>query len=135
VLDVFCGTGAFGLEALSRGAAKAVFIDSAREALGAARHNASRMGALSQCEFLQANATQLPKARQGFELVFLDPPYHQKLLPPALSGLHAGGWLAQDAIVIIEHDEAETTVLPDGFHCVDMRRYGRAVVELIKRKS
>lgn len=132
VLDVCCGTGAFGLEALSRGAAHVTFIDQSREALACAKHNVTRANELEACDFVQAGAGQLPKARRVYDVVFLDPPYHQKLLPAALESLKTGGWLAPDAVLVIEHDESETVVLPPPFACVDSRRYGRAMVELIK---
>ncbi|MCE2927664.1 MAG: 16S rRNA (guanine(966)-N(2))-methyltransferase RsmD [Rickettsiales bacterium] len=132
VLDVCCGTGAFGLEALSRGAAKVTFIDQSREALACAKHNVTRAGELEACDFVQANLSQLPKARREYDVIFIDPPYQQKLLPVALESLRAGGWIAPDAVLVIEHDESETVILPPAFTCVDSRRYGRAMVELIK---
>ena len=132
VLDVCCGTGAFGLEALSRGAQLVTFVDQSREALACAKHNIQRAGELESSEFLQAGASQLPKARRGYDVIFIDPPYHQKLLPAVLASLKSGGWIAPDAVIVIEHDESETVVLPEAFSCVDSRRYGRAMVELIK---
>lgn len=132
VLDVFCGTGAFGLEALSRGAAKVTFIDLSREALAIAKNNASRMNEVENCHFFQADASKLPKARQQFPLVFLDPPYFGNLIPPALTSLAQGGWLSPESIVIIEHDEKENVVIPESFTTLDSRRYGRAVITLLK---
>jgi 16S rRNA (guanine966-N2)-methyltransferase len=132
VLDVFCGTGAFGLEALSRGAAHVTFVDQAREALATARHNAERIRESEHVDFIQASATQLPPARQPYDLVFLDPPYYSKLLPPTLKSLHEKGWIARDGILVIEHDEKESVVIPTEFVRVDERRYGRAVIELLK---
>jgi len=132
VLDVYCGTGAFGLEALSRGAAHVTFIDQAREAIATARYNIGRIHEEDHADFIQANATQLSKARKPYDLVFLDPPYHKKLLPPTLVSLHAGGWVAEDGIVVIEHDEKEAVEIPESFIKVDERRYGRAVLELLK---
>jgi 16S rRNA (guanine966-N2)-methyltransferase len=132
VLDLFCGTGAFGLEALSRGAAHVTFIDQSREAIATARHNAQRIGEEAQVDFVLANATRLSKARAPFDLIFLDPPYFSKLIPPTLESLHGGGWLAQDGTVVIEHDAKEVIPLPESFTKVDERKYGRAVVELLK---
>ena len=132
VLDAFCGTGAFGLEALSRGAAHVTFIDQAREAIATAKYNVERIGELEQADFILANASQLSKARKPYDLLFLDPPYNKKLLPPTLTSLHAGGWIAEDGIVVIEHDEKEAVEIPAVFSKVDERRYGRAVLELLK---
>jgi 16S rRNA (guanine966-N2)-methyltransferase len=135
VLDVFCGTGAFGLESLSRGAARVMFIDSAREAIATARHNIERIGELAQADFLQANATKLGRAPRAYQLVFLDPPYFSGLLLPTLAALAEGGWLSPNAILIAEHDEKEALELPAPFERLDERRYGRAVVEVIKAVS
>lgn len=135
VLDVFCGTGAFGLEALSRGAAHVTFIDQAREALATARHNVERIKELEHVDFLLANATQLVKAKKSYDLIFLDPPYFGKLLAPTLKSLHEGGWVAANGIVVIEHDQKEQAEIPKPFVSVDERRYGRAVIELLKLSS
>ena len=132
VLDVFCGTGAFGLEALSRGAAKVTFIDQSREAIAIAKHNAERMHEESNVEYILTDASKLSRARRAYDLVFLDPPYFKKLIPPTLTSLREGGWIAQDAVIVVEHDAKETLALPEGFEKLDERRYGRAVVELIK---
>ena len=132
VLDLFCGTGAFGLEALSRGAARVTFVDQAREALATAKHNIERIGEVGNAEFMLANATKLGKAPRAYDVVFLDPPYHSKLLAPTLASLAAGGWLAEDGIIVTERDEKETVELPDAFIRVDERHYGRAVIELLQ---
>lgn len=132
VLDLFCGTGAFGLEALSRGAKEVTFIDQAREAIATARHNAEKIRELDNVDFLLSDATKLSKARKDYDLVFLDPPYFGKLISPTLQSLKAGGWIAKDGVVVIEHDEKEVVEIPAGFSTVDERRYGRAVIKLLK---
>lgn len=132
VLDVFCGTGAFGLEALSRGAASVTFVDSSREAMSSAHHNAQRMNELENAEFLQINATKLGRARKSYSLVFLDPPYFEKLIPPTLLALYSGGWIADDALLVIEHDSKENIAIPDMFEVIDRRKYGRATVEILR---
>jgi 16S rRNA (guanine966-N2)-methyltransferase len=134
VLDVFCGTGAFGLEALSRGAAFVTFIDNAREAIATARHNAGRIQE-THVDFMLADATQLGRARHTYDLVFLDPPYFSNLIAPTLKSLHAGGWIARDSVIVAEHDEKEKLELPAPFVSVDQRRYGRAVIELVQVNS
>lgn len=132
VLDCFCGTGAFGLEALSRGAAHVTFIDKAREALTMARHNVAKLKEEENTAFYMADATKLGAARSQFSLIFLDPPYFSKLIPPALESLHQGGWLAEDALLVIEHDEKEKVALPDMYELLDERRYGRAIIGIVR---
>lgn len=132
VLDCFSGTGAFGLEALSRGAAHVTFIDNAREALNMARHNAAKLKEEEQASFFLADASKLGKARQDYSLVFLDPPYFSKLIPPTLLALHKGGWLAEDALVVTEHDAKENVDIPESYELLDERKYGRAIIKLLK---
>lgn len=132
VLDIFCGTGALGLEALSRGASEVTFIDRSREALANARYNATRMKEEERTHFFQCDATRLPPARTTFSLVFMDPPYFGQLLPKAMKSLAAGNWLAKDALLVVEHDAKEQHLLPEGFVLHDSRRYGRAAIQLVK---
>ena len=132
VLDVFCGTGAFGLEALSRGAKRVTFIDQSREALANARYNAAKMNETDAADFMLADGTKLPKARKQFSLIFIDPPYFGKMIESSLGSLHQGGWIAEDGIVIVEHDAKEQVVFPEGFTIIDERRYGRAIINLLK---
>lgn len=134
ILDVFCGSGAFGLEALSRGAAHVTFIDSARDSLAIARENAQRMGELDNVEFVQSDAAHLPRSRMKFSLAFLDPPYGGGLMAPTIESLLANGWLAKDALVVMEHDEREAPKIPDGVQRIDERRYGRSIVGLYRVK-
>lgn len=134
VLDVFCGTGAFGLEALSRGAARVLFIDQSREALANARYNVGKMKEEASADFFLADATKLGKARKSFALVFLDPPYFQKMLEPTLTALLAGGWIGKDALVIAERDAKEQVAYPEAFTVLDERQYGRAVINVLTQK-
>ncbi len=131
VLDVFCGTGAFGLEALSRGAGSVTFIDSSREAIANARFNAERMGELESCEFINSNATKLGAARKEYSLIFIDPPYFEKLIPPTLYSLYNNGWIKADALIVIEHDTKEIVDIPEIFCVLDQRKYGRANIRLL----
>ena len=131
VLDIFCGTGAFGLEALSRGATRVLFIDQAREAIANTRYNVMKMNETESADFMLADATKLGKAKKPYPLIFLDPPYFGKMIEPALKSLHAGGWIAEDGLLIVEHDSKEQITLPEPFVILDERRYGRAVVKLL----
>jgi 16S rRNA (guanine966-N2)-methyltransferase len=132
VLDVFCGTGAFGLEALSRGADSVTFIDISREGIATARHNAHKMNERGNAEFIQADARKIGKARKQYSVVFIDPPYFEKLITPTLLALHNGDWLAPDALLVIEHDSKEHIEIPEMFEVIDQRKYGRATIELLK---
>ncbi|MDX1974714.1 MAG: 16S rRNA (guanine(966)-N(2))-methyltransferase RsmD [Rickettsiales bacterium] len=131
VLDMYCGTGAFGLEALSRGAAHVTFLDQSRDALSIAKHNVERYGEATQADYIHGDATRLPKPRRRYGVVFLDPPYFSNLIPNTLKALHEGEWITDDGLVIIEHDAKETIAIPEPFTSIDQRRYGRAVLEVL----
>ncbi len=112
VLDAFAGTGALGLEALSRGAATAVFIERDRNALAALRANIAACRAEARCTVLPADATRPPPG-QPCRLVFLDPPYGQALVPAAVAALGAAGWLAAGALLVAETGRDEPPPWPD----------------------
>ncbi|MDE1149458.1 MAG: 16S rRNA (guanine(966)-N(2))-methyltransferase RsmD [Azospirillaceae bacterium] len=133
VLDAFCGTGALGLEALSRGAEAALFLDSSRASLDLARTNATTLKETPRCQFIQGDAAKPPVARQAAQLVFLDPPYGQDLAPRALEALSAAGWLAPDALCVVEIGGDDTFAAPPGFNEVDDRRYGDTRVLILHR--
>jgi 16S rRNA (guanine966-N2)-methyltransferase len=124
-LDLFCGTGAVGLEAASRGAAEVWLVDCDRQALMLATANLARLGTPTNVQIIDRDATRLELPRQAFQLVFLDPPYRSGLGGPALSGL-AQGWLAPGAGVILELAAKETPELPPGYVLEQERRYGAA---------
>ena len=132
VLDAFCGSGALGLEALSRGAAEAVFMDASREALECARANARRLS--QQASFILANAANPPRPLKPATLVFLDPPYGSGLAGPALTALAKAGWFAPGAIASVEMPGAELARFetPPGFERLDERRYGKARILLLR---
>jgi 16S rRNA (guanine966-N2)-methyltransferase len=132
VLDVFCGTGAMGLEALSRGAATCTFIDRDAVALRLAERNARRLNESARCRFVLRDATSPGKAPAAATLVFLDPPYGKDLAAPALAALRENGWIAPGALVSLESDARATGGLPSGLEIVDDRRYGRARIVLLR---
>jgi len=111
VLDAFAGTGALGLEALSRGAAHASFIERDRAALAALRANIEHCRASASASVLPADATRPPPGLPC-SLVFLDPPYRQSLVPTALAALHRAGWIAPAAVVVAETARDEALDLP-----------------------
>ena len=132
VLDAFAGCGALGLEALSRGAAHAIFLDSDFEALRSIKANAEMLGELANATILKADATKPPKATRTAGLVFLDPPYGKGLAAPALTALTAAGWIAPGAGVSVETGPGEDFAAPEGFVLIDARRYGKATITLLR---
>ena len=125
VLDAFCGTGAFGLEALSRGAKSVTFIDQNRASIATTRHNAEKMHESENVVFIQADACKLGKARKQYNLIFLDPPYAKGLSLQALTYLDQSSFLAEHGLLIAE-DRSEIE-LPDTFSTftlADKRKYG-----------
>jgi 16S rRNA (guanine966-N2)-methyltransferase len=133
VLDLFAGTGALGLEALSRGAANVVFVDTGAEARGLIRDHIEAFGAGGVAKLLRRDATALgPAGTMGpVDLVFLDPPYGMGLGEKALASLRTGGWLKPDTLLVLEDGSDATVNLPDGFTLEDRREYGAAAVHLI----
>ncbi len=132
VADISCGTGALGLEALSRGARHITFVDKSREALVNAHYNAEKMHEIDNVDFVHADATKLPRARRPFALIFLDPPYFKNLVEDSLKSIHAGGWLAPNGLVVVEHGNKEKITIPPQYKRIDERNYGRAVINLLK---
>ncbi len=124
-LDLFCGTGAVGLEAASRGAAEVWLVDDDRQALALAAANLDRLGAPANVRLVERDATRLGPARRAFDLVFLDPPYGSGLAGPALAGL-LDGWLTPGARIIVELAAKEELSLPEGYALEQERRYGAA---------
>jgi len=126
VLDAFAGTGAFGLEALSRGARHVVFIEKDRDARAALQKNIAALGETSHAAIINGDATRPPRAIGACSLVFLDPPYGEDLAAPALTALAQSGWLADGALVVVEIAAKEDLEVSDGFAPLDERRYGAA---------
>jgi 16S rRNA (guanine966-N2)-methyltransferase len=125
VLDLFAGTGALGLEALSRGAVRAVFIDDFAASRALIRENAEALGLTGQTKIWRRDATRLGPCRgEPFGLVFADPPYSSGLGTKALESARAGGWLASGAIVVLELAADDTPPEADWLTPGDQRRYG-----------
>ena len=125
-LDLFCGTGAVGLEAHSRGAAEVLLIEIDRAALKLAEANVARLGPPPGVRVLARDATLLGPAPHPFDLVFLDPPYRSGLAAAALAGLARGGWLGEGARIIVELAAKDDLDLPESYVLERERRYGRA---------
>jgi 16S rRNA (guanine966-N2)-methyltransferase len=135
VLDAFAGTGALGLEALSRGASMAVFIESEREALAALRRNVGALDEADRAQIVAGDATRPPRAILACAVAFLDPPYRSGLAASALGALAAGGWLTPDALAVIEVAAREDLAQPEGFTLIDERVYGAARLVFLRREG
>lgn len=125
VLDLFAGTGAFGVEALSRGAAFALFVDDSAEARALLRENVAALGLGGMTRIFRRDATKLGPAHPlaPFSLAFLDPPYGHGLAERALTASLAGGWLVPEALVVVEEASKAAFAAPAGFAELERRRY------------
>src|SRR5689334_22715193 len=125
VLDLFAGTGALGIEALSRGAAYTLFVDEGIEARALLRDNVEKLGLGGVTRIFRRDATKLGPAHplEPFSLVFLDPPYGKGLAEEALASAHAGGWLKPQALIIVEEAVSASFKAPDRFTELERRRY------------
>ena len=127
VIDLFAGTGALGLEALSRGAAHALFVEDGGPARALIRDNVEALGVAGLCRIFRRDATKLGDVQAApFDLAFLDPPYGQGLGEAALASLRDGRWLAAGALCVLEEAAATAVSLPDGFGLVERRAAGIA---------
>lgn len=133
-VDAFAGSGALGLEALSRGAAKVWLIDNHPPAQAAIAANIARLDAGDAAFLLRNDATKPPPAPAACTLALLDPPYRSGLAGPALVALAARSWLAEDALVVVELAATEDLEPPPGFEIVDTRVYGAAKMVLLTRE-
>ena len=136
VIDLFAGSGALGLEALSRGGRFCLFVETAHPALTALRKNIAALGLGGAAKVQRRSATglgDLPDTSDApFDLAFLDPPYRKGLVEPCLNSLSAGGWLASDALVVVETAVDETPDL-DGWRLVAERDSGAAKFWFLSR--
>jgi 16S rRNA (guanine966-N2)-methyltransferase len=133
VLDLFAGTGAMGIEALSRGAASAVLVETGAEARGLIRDHIEAFGLGGVAKLLRRDATALgPSGTMGaFDLVFLDPPYGRGLGEKSLLSARDGGWLAVDATIVLEESREAELALPPGFVLDDRREYASTAVHFL----
>src|SRR5579872_2404751 len=125
VLDLFAGTGALGIEAISRGAAFALFVDNGAEARALMRNNVEALGLGGVTKVYRRDATNLGPAHpvEPFSLVFLDPPYGKGLADQALASLRDGGWLTPGALLVVEEAKAAAFKGPEGFSELERRAY------------
>lgn len=135
VLDLFAGSGALGLEGLSRGASFCLFVETAHAARGAIRNNIESLGLFGTTRIHRRSATELGEKPAGigapFDVAFLDPPYHKALVAPCLSWLRDGGWLAPQALIVVE-TAADEVIEPEGWTIVADRSIGAAKFWFLK---
>ena len=139
VLDLFAGSGALGLEAMSRGAAFCLFVETDAGARAAIRENIEALGLGGGARLYRRSASGLGR-RPGslgapFEIAFLDPPYARGLAPEALACLAAGDWLADGALLIVDQGADEPPAAAPGFAELDRRRYGAAQIGIYRRDN
>ena len=125
VLDLFAGTGALGIEAISRGAGFALFVDNGAEARALLRNNVEALGLGGVTKVFRRDATNLGPAHpvEPFSLVFLDPPYGKGLAEKALASLRDGGLLTKEALLVVEEAKAAALTTPEGFVELERRAY------------
>ena len=131
VVDLFAGSGALGLEALSRGAAHLTAVESEADVRGVLRANIEALGCGERATVIAADATRLPPAAGGYDLALLDPPYRAGLAAPALGALVDGGWLNDRATVVVEHAMDDPFEPPPRLTLRDCRRYGRTALTFL----
>jgi 16S rRNA (guanine966-N2)-methyltransferase len=135
ILDMFAGTGALGLEALSRGAFKVMYVDLSRAALGLVRDNARTLGEDAHVNLYCRDVHRmgrLPADGTPATIAFFDPPYGKGLLEPALIGAAEGGWLTPDALCVLESHADDVFERPAGFVEEDSRVYGKTRVRFLR---
>lgn len=140
VLDLFAGTGGLGIEALSRGMSRAVFIDVEKKSVDTVLHNVQAAGLKEQAEIFRNDAVRalkaLAKRERQFELVFLDPPYKMKAIAELIAAMEDQGLLASQAVIVVEHDAED--VLAEMIGGMEQQRraeYGDTAVTIYRRTS
>jgi len=136
VLDLFAGTGALGCEAISRGAAFALLIDDSAEARALIRENVAALGLGGVTRIFRRDATGLGVAHpvEPFSLAFLDPPYGKGLAERALVSARDGGWLAPDALIVVEEATEPGFKTPEGFEELERRNYDATELIFLRRQ-
>ena len=134
MLDLFAGTGALGIEAISRGAAHALFVETGVEGRGIIRTNIETLGLNGVTRILRRDATDLGRAGTiaPFDLVFCDPPYGKGLGEKALASAAAGGWLKPGALCVLEERGGREIELPPGFEVLERARAGDSQLDLLR---
>ncbi len=137
VVDLYAGSGALGIEAISRGAAFALFVDNGAEARALLRANVEALALGGVTRIWRADATKLGRAPTGppFDLAFLDPPYSLGLAAPALASLVTGGWLRPGGVAVVEESAKAEIAAPEGLRLTDERTYGETKLVFLTRET
>ena len=135
VVDIFCGTGAMGFEALSRGAAHVTLIDQNQKAMDAARQTAEKFGETANVSLIRSDSTNLPRAIRPCTLAFIDPPYEKGLAEKALHSVTRNGWLEDGAIVVVEQSKKEKLELPPEYTLLEERTYSISRMSLLQYQA
>jgi len=133
VADIFAGTGAFGIEALSRGAAFATFVEKHRPSLDLLGRNIKHFGIEKRADVLTADALNLPKATGPYDLIFIDPPYGRGLAGPTLKSLIKAGWVTPAGLVVVEREENDACDIPPGFEEVKCIKQGKRRAHILRK--
>lgn len=132
-LDLFAGTGALGLEALSRGATRVQFVDDLPKARALIRENVEKLRVIGETKIFRRDATKLGPCRGApYDIAFLDPPYGKGMGEAALASAAAGGWLVPGALAVWEEAADVRVALPEGAELLDERRYGETAVRILR---
>lgn len=134
VLDIFAGTGALGIEALSRGALEVTFMETGTEALGLLQRNVETLGLAAQTSVLRRDATKAGRfaGKHPVDLILADPPYGKGLGEKALLALSASNWLADNALAVLEENKAGLPHTIDGFDMLERRNFGETAIGLFR---
>tara|TARA_R110002096_G_scaffold177713_6_gene354483 strand:+ start:617 stop:1171 length:555 start_codon:yes stop_codon:yes gene_type:complete len=135
VADLFAGTGALGLEALSRGAAHTTFVEKAPTSIRTLKDNIAVLDVADYTKILQISASALPKVAVPCDFIFMDPPYRQNLVEPTLKSILTGNWLEKNGTIICELATDDTLTLPSEFEIIDERSQGQQRVIFITFKN
>jgi len=131
VADLFAGSGALGLEALSRGAASAVFVEREGAACKALVKALQTLDAEDRAEVIHGDAVSLAPRRTPVDIVLMDPPYAQNLIAPTLGALKARGWVRAGTLIVAEIESGTALDVPEGYRLIDRRTYGRAEIAFL----
>ncbi len=135
ILDAFAGSGAIGLEAISRGASVAYFFDKSPKALGVVRKNIWTLNEQDHCKMMKVDATKPPKAPIAMSIVFLDPPFGKNLVPISLPPLVKAGWIDHNTLIVAEVESCAILNLPTGFQILLEKSYGTAQVFFLRLEN
>lgn len=129
VLDMFSGSGALSFEALSRGAERAVCIDSDKRSVDVIKRNAADLRFADKCEIINSSCFDyMERTKESFDIIFLDPPYNKGFIEPVLEGIVKNGLLKDDGIIVLESDNTDYREEAEGLCAVKQRRYGRTYI-------